>query len=280
MSRRWLAMLTAISILDLGLPTPVVAQAPPAAVQTAADSGQFDVQQLDALLAPVALYPDQLLTQLLIAATFPLQIVEASRWIEDQAHKDLKGDALTKALAPLTWDPSVKSLVPFPQVLSQLNNNLEWTQQLGYVFANQQKEVLDSVQRLPRQAQGQGHLQSTPQQVVRSEAPPASGAPPAIVIEPAQPEMVYVPSYSPTVVYGTWPYPAYSPVVAAPSPGYVAGTALLGGLAFGTGVAITAGLWGWSSPNWNRGDVNVTSIAGTTSTSIASAPYRTPGARP
>ena len=256
-TRRWLAMLTAIALLDLGLPPPVMAQPPPAAVQTAADSGQFDVQQLDALLAPVALYPDQLLTQLLIAATFPLQVVEASRWIEDPAHKDLKGDALTKALASLNWDPSVKSLVPFPQVLSQLNNNLEWTQQLGYAFANQQKEVLDSVQRLRRQAQGQGHLQSTPQQVVRSEAPPASGAPPVIVIEPAQPEMVYVPSYSPTVVYGAWPYPAYPPVVAAPSPGYVAGTALLGELAFGAGVAITAGLWGWSSPNWNRGDVNV-----------------------
>ncbi|HXT78453.1 MAG TPA: DUF3300 domain-containing protein, partial [Acetobacteraceae bacterium] len=258
MSRRCLAVLAALSMLNPTWSQPVFAQATPAPVQQAPGSDQFDVQQLDALLAPVALYPDQLLTQLLIAATFPLQVVEASRWVDDPAHKDLKGDALTKALEPLTWDPSVKSLIPFPQVLSQLNNNLEWTQQIGYAFANQQKDVLDSVQRLRHQAQSQGHLQSTPQQVVRTEpAPAGSSAPQTIVIAPAQPDVVYVPSYSPAQVYGTWPYPTYPPVVAAPAPGYVMGTALLGGLAFGAGVAITSSLWGWSSPNWGGGNVNV-----------------------
>jgi hypothetical protein len=257
MPRRWHVILAAILTLDVPLSPPGLAQLTPTPVQVAPGTNQFDMQQLDALLAPVALYPDQLLTQLLIAATFPLQIVEASRWIEDPAHKDLKGDALAKALEPLPWDPSVKSLVPFPQVLSQMNNNLEWTQQLGYAFANQQKDVLDSVQRLRREAQAQGHLESTPQQIVRTEGQAGAGAPQTVVIEPAQPNVVYVPSYSPSTVYGAWPYPAYPPVAATPGPEYVAGTALLSGLAFGTGIAISSALWGWSSPNWSNGNVNV-----------------------
>jgi hypothetical protein len=256
MPRRWLAILAAVSMLNT-TGTPLRAQPAPPPLQQPTETEQFDVQQIDALLAPIALYPDQLLTQILIASTFPIQIVEASRWIDDPTHKDLSGDALAKALEPLGWDPSVKSLVPFPQVLSQLNNNLEWTQQLGYAFASQQKDVLDSVQRLRRQAQEAGHLQSTSQQVVRTEAQSGQTAQPTIVIAPAQPNVVYVPAYSPAAVYGAWPYPAYPPVVAAPAPGYVVGTALLGGLAFGAGVAITASLWGWSSPNWYRGNVNV-----------------------
>jgi hypothetical protein len=256
MSRRWLAMLVAISLLNPAWYLRAEAQTP---VQQAPDATSFDVQQIDALVAPIALYPDQLLTQVLIASTFPLQVVEAARWQSDPAHAALTGDALTKALQPLSWDPSVKSLVPFPQVLSQLNGNLEWTQQLGYAFANQQKDVLDSVQRLRRQAQAQGHLQSTSQQVIRTEPSSggSAGAGQTIIIEPASPSVVYVPSYNPAVVYGTWPYPAYPPVVAAPSPAYVAGAALLGGLDFGAGVAISSSLWGWSSPNWGGGNVNV-----------------------
>jgi Protein of unknown function (DUF3300) len=258
MSRQWLAIALAICMIDPGWSVSL-AQPAPTPIQQTAGADQFDPQQLDSLLAPIALYPDQLLTQILMAATFPLQIVEASRWIEDQSHKGLSGDALEKALQPLSWDPSVKSLVPFPQVLSQLNANLDWTQQLGYAFGNQQKDVLASVQRLRRQAHVQGHLQTTTQQVVKVEAAPA-GAPPTqqtIVIEPAQPNVVYVPSYNPTVVYGAWPYPAYPPVVAAPAPGYVVGTALAAGLAFGAGVAITGALWGWGQPNWYGGNVNV-----------------------
>lgn len=247
------ALVAALAIQPMYLPQ-ASAQTPPVQ-QGEAAAQTFDTQQLDALLAPVALYPDSLLTQLLMASTFPLQVVEADRWVKDPAHKDLKGDALAKALEKESWDPSVKSLVPFPQILDQMNSNLDWMQQVGYAFATQQKDVLDSVQRLRRQAQDQGHLQSTSQQVVRAE-PQASGQQ-TIIIEPAQPNVVYVPSYNPTVVYGAWPYPAYPPVALPPPPGYVAGTALLSGLAFGTGVAITAGLWGWASPNWGRGDVNV-----------------------
>lgn len=254
MLRRPIALLAACLIANPALAQTAAPAAPPAATGNQAAS-TFDSAQLDALLAPIALYPDPLLTQVLMAVTFPLQIVEASRWLEDPAHKSLTGQALTDALNKESWDPSVKSLVPFPQVLAQLNGNLDWVQQLGYAMTEQQKDVMDAVQRLRRQAQDQGHLKSSPQQVVRSEPQPSG--PPAVVIEPAQPDVVYVPSYDPAVVYGTWPYASYPPVVLPPPPGYAVGTALATGLAFGAGVAITSSLWGWASPNWGHGDVNV-----------------------
>ena len=228
---------------------PAMLHAQPAVQPSAAqpDAAQtFNTEQLDALLAPIALYPDPLLTQILMASTFPLQIVQAARWAEVPANKALTGDALTKALEAQPWDPSVKSLVPFPQVLALMNGNLDWTQQLGYAFADQQAAVLDSVQRLRRQAQTKGSLQSTPQQVVRTEQQ-------TIVIEPAQADVVYVPSYNPTDVYGTWPYPSYPPVYLPPPVGYPFGAGLAAGLAFGVGVAITAGLWNWARPVWGGG---------------------------
>ena len=152
----------------------------------------YRTEQLDALLAPIALYPDALLAQVLMASTFPLQIVSAGRWIDASDNKSLSGDALAKALEPQTWDPSVKSLVPFPLVLALMNTNLEWTQQLGYAFAEQQEDVMNSVQRLRFHAQGAGNLKTTEQQIVRVERQ-------AIIIEPAQPTIVYVPSYNPVV---------------------------------------------------------------------------------
>lgn len=257
MSRRWAALLTAASMLGTTLPHPVIAQAMPMAVQQSSNATQFDLQQIDALLAPVALYPDQLLTQVLMAATFPLQVVEASRWIEDPSHKGLSSDGLARALNTLPWDPSVKSLAPFPQVLSLMGSNLQWTQQLGYAFANQQGDTLDSVQRLRRQAQAQGNLQSTAQQIVRIQAPTAASQQTIIIIEPARPTFIYVPSYNPMMVYGAWPYPAYPPVIVAPMPIYAANPVVVGLLAFGAGVAVSGALWGWSNPNWNRGTVNI-----------------------
>lgn len=238
-------------ILQAGCPARVLAQnAVPSSDGTAGAEQSFNTEQLDALLAPIALYPDTLLTQILMASTFPVQLVQASRWLEDPANKNLSGDALSKALEGQTWDASVKSLVPFPQVLTMMNSNLDWTQQLGYAVASQQAAVLDSVQRLRRQAQTNGSLQDTPEQVVRTEEK-------VIVIQPAKPDVVYVPSYNPSVVYGGWPYPAYPPTYLPPA--YPVGTALATGLAFGAGVAITAGLWGWAQPSWNGGSVNINS---------------------
>ena len=259
---KWLCSATCLGalcvVLRAGVTMPAASAqtassvAPAAAEQTAQD---FDPAQLDALLAPIALYPDELLTQILMAVTFPLQIVEAARWLDDLAHKSLTGQALTDALKPLSWDPSVKSLVPFPQVLTQLNANLDWVQQLGYAVASQQKDVMNSIQHLRLQAQSEGHLQSSAQQVVKTEAQPSGQS--SITIQPAQPDIVYVPSYNPTQVYGTWPYADYPPVVLPPPPGYAVGTALVSGLAFGAGVAITAGLWNWATPNWGGGNFNV-----------------------
>ena len=219
------------------------------------------------MVASIALYPDDLLTQLLMASTFPLEVVAAARWVEDPAHKSLSGDALAKALEAEPWDPSVKSLVPFPVVLATMNSNLTWLQQLGYAFATQQADVFAAVQRLRRLAQANDKLQSSPEQVVSTqqvtvEPPAGSSQPPTqqevIVIQPAQPNTVYVPSYNPATVYGSsWPYPSYPPYYAAPPPGYYFGTALATGLAFAAGAAVVGGLWGWASPGWGGGYANV-----------------------
>ena len=280
---RWRVAACCLALQAIG-PGPVAAQqaaspAPqPAATPAADEAAEFSTQQLDALLAPIALYPDALLAQILMASTYPLQVVDAARWVADPAHKSLTGEALTNALNPLSWDPSVKSLVPFPQVLATMNSKLDWMQQVGYAFATQQAQVMDSVQRLRRQAQAAGTLQSTPQQVVRTEVgavtyeqtPQGAGgggsalpqqAEPGqaenIVIEPAQADTVYVPSYDPATAFGTWPYPAYPPVALPPPPGYGLGTALATGLMFGAGVAITASLWNWARPSWGGGYMNV-----------------------
>ena len=229
-------------------PMPLAAQTPVATTDSTATT--FTVEQLDALLAPVALYPDELLAQVLMATTFPLQVVEAGRWVEVPANKALTGEPLARALAQQSWDPSVKSLVPFPQILAMLNSNLDWLQQVGYAMGVQQTAVWDSVQRLRRQAQAAGQCQSNAQQVVRTEGQ-------TIIIAPAQPDVVYVPTYNPTVVYGAWPYPVYPPVYLPPPPGYYVGSALVAGLVFGAGVAITAGLWGWARPNWGYGNTYV-----------------------
>jgi len=158
-------------------PIDVSAQTAPAAASRPAAAQPFSAEQLDALVASIALYPDDLLTQLLMASTFPLEVVAAARWVEDPTHKSLSGDALVKALEPQSWDPSVKSLVPFPVVLATMNGNLTWLQQLGYAFATQQADVFAAVQRLRRLAQANDKLQSTPQQVVSTQQVPVE--PPA-----------------------------------------------------------------------------------------------------
>jgi hypothetical protein len=267
---RFVHLIASASLLMGNTPTPLLADTPPpdavaapnsaSPVAEAPASESFNSEQLDALLAPVALYPDTLLVQTLMATVYPLDVVAASRWLADGNNKSLNGAALETALKSQNWDVSVKSLVPFPQVIEMLNQHLEWTQQLGYAMQTQQPDVFDAVQRLRAQAHAAGNLNSNDQQVVSVEPPPPppAGAPPppadapqqVIVIQPAQPDVVYVPAYNPTVVYGAWPYPATPPVYYPPPPGYYAGNALLTGLAFGAGVAITAGLWGWARPSW------------------------------
>ncbi len=206
----------------------------------------FKPEELDQLLAPIALYPDTLLAQIFMASTYPLEVVQADRWAKQ--NKSLKGEALTAALEQQPWDPSVKSLVNFPQVLGMMSEKLDWTQKLGDAVLAQQKDVMEAVQGLRRKAMDAGTLKTTAEQKVVVEQPQT------IIIEPANPQVVYVPTYNPTVVYGTWAYPSYPPAYYYP-PGYVAGTALL---SFGAGMAMGAA-WGyaWGHNDWHGGDVDV-----------------------
>jgi len=221
--------------LLLAAPQGVIAQGGPA-------DKPFKQEELDQLLAPIALYPDSLLAQVLMAATYPLEVVQARRWLK--ANPNLKGDALAAALEQQGWDPSVKSLVNFPQVLEMMNEKLEWTQMLGDAFLAQQNDVMDTVQKLRWKAEEAGNLKGTEQQkvVVQKETK-------TIIIEPASPQVIYVPTYNPTVVYGPWWYPAYPPYYYYP-PGYVVGATLF---SFGVGVAMGAA-WGyaWGHCHWGH----------------------------
>jgi uncharacterized membrane protein YgcG len=205
----------------------------------------FKQEELDQILAPIALYPDSLLSQIFMASTYPLEIVTAARWLDQ--NKDLQGDDLSDALKQQSWDPSVKSLINFPQVLDMMNEKLDWTQKLGDAFLAQQKDVMDTVQELRQKAQDAGNLNTTQEQAVRTEQQ-------TIIIESASPDVVYVPVYDPVVVYGPWWYPAYPPYYYYP-PGYVAGAAAF---SFAAGVAIGVA-WGyaWGGCNWHNGDVNI-----------------------
>jgi Protein of unknown function (DUF3300) len=225
------------------------AQDTPPPMNTGQNAPVFNTEELDQILAPIALYPDQLLAQVLMASTYPLEIVQAERWAKDPNNAKLTGDPLAAAIEQQSWDPSVKSLVPFPQVLQMMNEKLDWTQKLGDAFLAHQQDVMNSVQRLRKQAQAAGMLNTTEQQVVKTDAQ-------TIVIQPANPQIVYVPTYNPTVVYGTWPYPAYPPYYYPPPPAYYPGSAFLSGMAFAAGVAVVGNLWGWGNCNWGYGNVN------------------------
>ncbi len=180
--------------------------------QEPAPAPTFKAEELEQFVAPIALYPDSLLAQVLMASTYPLEVVEAARWAKD--NPSVTGEALEEAMVGQTWDPSVKSLVAFPDVIAMMNEKLDWTQKLGDAFLAQQAEVMDAVQRLRAKAKAEGNLKSSKEQTVTTEAPPADATTTTttiIKVEPADPQVVYVPTYNPTVVYGTWPYPAYPP---------------------------------------------------------------------
>ncbi|MEN5037192.1 DUF3300 domain-containing protein [Pseudomonas sp. TWI929] len=250
---------------DVPAPDPV----PPTA---AAKDPVFTQEQLDQMTAPIALYPDPLLAQVLMASTYPGQVSEAVTW--SKANPKATGDDAVKQVAKQPWDPSVQALVAFPQVLATLGQDPVWVQRLGDAFLAQPDDVMGSVQRLRHQAQAAGNLQSnqyqnvTVQNTVAPAAAPApassgsstqvvttSAPPTTIVIEPADPQVVYVPTYNPTTTYGTWAYPASPPAYYPPPPMYYPGSALVAGLAFGTGVAIVASLWG--DCDWGNNDIDI-----------------------
>jgi len=217
----------------------------PAAAQTA----KFSPAQIEQLVAPIALYSDGLAVQVLIAATYPLEVVEAARWRTKNA--SLKGEALDQALESQDWDPSVESLTRFPDLLQRMSDNLDWTKDLGDAFLGQKDDVLDTVQRMRAKAYESGALKTTKEQVVTREVVKEKEV---IRVEPADPQVVYVPQYSPEAVYGAPPaaYPTpYYPAMYGYPPGYVATASLL---SFGAGMAVGAAVWG--DCDWGSHDVH------------------------
>src|SRR6267142_5477319 len=208
--------------------------------------------QLDSLVAPIALYPDPLLAQTLASSTYPLEIIQLQQWMDQ--NKNLKDKALASAVQKQNWDPSVQAMAGYPEVVQRMAGNVQWTDDLGNAFLAQQSDVMDAVQRMRAKAQGTGNLKTSAQQVVQTQTVPSGKQ--VIEIQQASPEVVYVPSYDPTVVYGAAPveYPYYPYTY----PGYVPGTAL----AWGAGIALGAAAWGawggnWGNCDWNGGNVNI-----------------------
>jgi len=230
--------------LVLLMPIGAVAQVQPD-VSAVSSQQLLKAEELEALVAPIALYPDPLLSLVLMASTYPLEIVQAERWAK--ANKTLQGDKLKSAVEKQAWDESVKSLVATPDVLAMMSDKLDWTQKLGDAVLAQQPDVMDAIQRMRSKAYDGKKLASTKQQTVVVKQQDNRTA---IAIEPTDPNTVYVPYYDPAVVYGAWPYQAYPPY-AFPWPGYIAGGVIATGIAFGAGYAL--GRWASGRYLWGGG---------------------------
>ena len=249
------AKLALMQLLVLLLSVSVAfAQAPPPAPPKAPATQP----ELDQMLAPIALYPDSLLSQILMASTYPLEVVEAARW--SRTNPGLKGSDAVGAADQKDWDPSVKSLTAFPQVLAMMDQHLEWTERLGDVFIAQEPQVMETVQTLRQKAYAAGNLRSTEQAYVYPQGE-------VIAIEPASPEVVYVPYYDPQVVYGTWWWPAYPPVYWARWPGYYAYPGYAPGFAWGVGIPVGAGFF-FSACDWRARHVTVVNVTHVTNVTV------------
>jgi hypothetical protein len=253
-----LATRSIIAALLLTVLPIAVANAQTPAPLPASDQAQqlLKAEELDQLVAPIALYPDALLAEVLMASTYPLEVVQADRWAT--ANKALKADQLKAAVDKQGWDDSVKSLAATPSVLAMMSEKLDWTQKLGDAVLAQQPDVMDAIQRLRKKAQANNKLASTKEQKV-SVAQQENKQ--VIVIEPTVPDTVYVPYYDPAVVYGDWPYPDYPAYYFPPPLGYLPGAVLATGIAFGAGYALgrwTSGgnYWG-GGVNWGGNNINV-----------------------
>lgn len=227
---------------------------PRAQQQPGADGGRpFKPEELEQIVAPIALYPDPLVAQIFMASTYPLEVIQAARFAK--GNPNLKEAALNEELKKQTWDDSVKALVAFPQVLEMMDSQLEWVQKLGDAVLAQQKDTMDAIQRLRAKAQASGNLNSTEQQQVIVERVESGPQQTIIRIEPSNPQVIYVPTYNPTIVYGAWPYPAYPPYYYYPPYypyGYFAASAAL---AFGAGMLVGGAIWG--NCNWGGGDIDI-----------------------
>jgi len=234
--------LFALVLLSVSLATGSVSYAE----ATADQSSHFTHEELEQMLAPIALYPDALLSQLLMAATYPLEVVEAARW--SSAHPDLSGDESVKQVADKNWDPSVKSMVAFPRILTEMNEKLDWTERLGDAFLGQQEQVTDVVQELRQKAYDAGNLRSSDQIHVDQQGQ-------TIVVAATNPDVTYVPYYNPTVVYGPW-WGMAPPVYWDPWPGYYYRPGYSEGFAWGVGITVATGFF-FGSFDWGHHHANV-----------------------
>jgi Protein of unknown function (DUF3300) len=253
LSTHAVALLLCVSVAcaqttELGPAPPTPAQPEPAQPQPA--QPVFTQQELDQMLAPIALYPDSLLSQILMASTYPIEIVQAARW--SKANPNLKGDDAVRAVEQNNWDPSVQSLVAFPQVISMMDEKLDWMERLGDAFLSQQQQVMDTVQGLRQKAQAAGNLQSNENVRVEPQGQ-------TIAIEQANPQVVYVPYYNPTVVYGPWWWADYPPVYWGPWPGYYARPGFGAGFFWGAGITIGAGFF-FGAFDWPHRHVSVVNV--------------------
>jgi hypothetical protein len=216
---------------------------------TTEEAPKIPNEQLDSLVAPIALYPDAMLAQTLAASTYPLEVMQLDQWMDK--NKNLKDKALVDAVAKQPWDPSVQAMAALPDVVKRLADDIQWTTDLGNAFLAQEKDVMDAVQRMRKKAKDKGNLKSSEQQKVETKKVEEKTV---IVVEQANPQVVYVPTYNPTVVYGA-PVYAYPPIYYPPPGYYAAGMAIT----FGVGVAMGAmwsGGWGWNS-GWGGGNVQI-----------------------
>jgi Protein of unknown function (DUF3300) len=248
--RRALLALTCAAALAPGDLLAFKQSAAGAATAPAPQTSTIPADLLDSLVAPIALYPDPLLAQTLAASTYPLEIMQLHQWL--QRNPSLKDRALTEAVAKQPWDPSIQAMAALPDLVKRLADDIQWTTDLGNAFLAQQSDVMNAVQRMRLKAQGTGNLQTTEQQTVETRVVENKSV---IVIEQASPEVVYVPSYNPTVVYGAPVYP-YPPIYYPPAGYYAAGAAI----SFGVGVAVGAawghGGWGWNA-GWGHNDIDI-----------------------
>jgi hypothetical protein len=243
-----LAILCAL-LLAPGDPSVYAQPAPQNASAQGKAAGTIPNDQLDSLVAPIALYPDPLLAQVFAASTYPLELVQLQQWLAK--HPDLKGQALTDAVEKEDWDPSVQAMSAFPDLVKQLVEGIKWTTDLGNAFLAQQSDVMDAVQRMRKKALDAGKLKSSEQQKVETKVVETKTV---VVIEQANPQVIYVPSYNPVVVYGPPVYP-YPPIYYPPPSYYAAGVAI----AFGVGLAIGSyyhGGWGYHC-GWGHSTVNI-----------------------
>jgi hypothetical protein len=245
-SRRVVAITCAILLVPIDVP--LFARQ---AQQPVQENVKIPADQLDALVAPIALYPDQLLSQTLVASTYPLELIQLQQWLE--RNKGLDQKALVNAVSKQPWDPSIQAMAALPDVVKRLADDIQWTTDLGNAFLAQQSDVMDAIQRMRVKAQGTGALASNQQQKVETEVVENKSV---VVIEQANPQVVYVPSYDPVAVYGppVYPYPSiyYPPY---PTGGVLAASAI----SFGVGVAMGAawgGGWGWGF-GWGHGDIDM-----------------------